>query len=190
MRNNSGRAAAAIPGYLAGTWKVDPKHSKIAFSVRQLGLKVRGQFTRSDITIITGHDPLDSSVTATIELASLDTGNEKRDAHIRSETFFDVADHPTASYRSTGIRRAGEGWVIDGELTLHGITRKVPLAVTATGFGPGENDPDGGRRAGFSATAQVSRGDFGIDRWTGGGLVVSDKVPISFEIQAIQAVPR
>jgi hypothetical protein len=101
----------------------------------------------------------------------------------RSDTFFDVAKHPTASYRSTGIRRAGEGWVIDGDLTLHGITRNVPLAVAVTGIGPG---PNGGRRAGFSATAQVNRGEFGIDRWTGGGLVVSDKVSISLEIHAIR----
>jgi polyisoprenoid-binding protein YceI len=138
---------------------------------------------RYDVTIVTGEDPLGSSVNATIELASLNTGNEKRDEHIRSETFFDVARHPTASPRSTGIRRAGEGWVIDGDLTLPGITRNGPLAVAVTGFGPG---PNGGRRAVFSATAQVHRGEFGIDRWTGGGLVVSDKFPISLEIHAIR----
>jgi polyisoprenoid-binding protein YceI len=183
MSNDSGHAVAAIPGYKSGTWKVDPAHSDIAFSVRQLLITtVSGRFTRYDVTIVTGEDPLGSSVNATIELASLDTGNEKRDEHIRSDTFFDVAKHPTASYRSTGIRRAGEGWVIDGDLTLHGITRNV-LAVAVTGIGPG---PNGGRRAGFSATAQVNRGEFGIDRWTGGGLVVSDKVPISLEIHAIR----
>jgi len=184
MSNHSGHAVAATPGYKSGTWKADPAHSGIAFSVRQLLITtVSGRFTRYDVTIDTGEDPLGSSVNATIELASLDTGNEKRDEHIRSDTFFDVAKHPTASYRSTGIRRAGEGWVIDGDLTLHGITRNVPLAVAVTGFGPG---PNGGRRAGFSATAQVSRGEFGIDRWTAGGLVVSDKVPISLEIHAIR----
>ena len=184
MSNDSGHAVAAIPGYKSGTWKVDPAHSGIAFSVRQLLITtVSGRFTRYDVTIVTGEDPLGSSVNATIELASLDTGNEKRDEHIRSDTFFDVAKHPTASYRSTGIRRAGEGWVIDGDLTLHGITRNVPLAVAVTGFGPG---PDGGQRADFSATAQVNRGEFGINGWTGGGLVVSDKVPMSFEIHAIR----
>jgi polyisoprenoid-binding protein YceI len=184
MSNDSGHAVAAIPGYKSGTWKVDPARSDIAFSVRQLLITtVSGRFTRYDVTIVTGEDPLGSSVNATIELASLDTGNEKRDEHIRSDTFFDVAKHPTASYRSTGIRRAGEGWVIDGDLTLHGITRNVPLAVAVTGFGPG---PNGGRLASFSATAQVNRGEFGIDRWTGGGLVVSDKVPISLEIHAIR----
>ena len=184
MSNDSSRAVAALPGYESGTWQVDPANSEIAFSVRQLLVTtVSGRFTRYDITIVTGEDPLDSSVNATIELASLDTGNEKRDEHIRTETFFDVANHPIANYRSTGIRRSDEGWVIDGELTLHGITRNVPLAVTARGFSPGSN---GDRRAKFSATAHVSRGEFGIDRWTGGGLVVSDKVPISFAIEAVR----
>jgi polyisoprenoid-binding protein YceI len=178
-----GSITPAIPGYLAGTWKADLEHSKIAFSVRQLGMKVHGRFTEFDITIVTGEDPLDSMVSAAIDLASLDTGNEKRDEHIRSDTFFDVAKHPTAGYNSTGIRRAGEGWVIDGDLTLHGVARNVPLAVAVTGFGPG---PNGGRRASFTATAQVNRGEFGIDRWTVGGLVVGDKVPISLEIHAIQ----
>jgi polyisoprenoid-binding protein YceI len=181
--NNPAPVAAAIPGYLAGTWKVDPEHSKIAFSVRQLGTRVHGRFTKFDITIVTGDDPSDSSVSAAIDLASLDTGNAKRDEHIRSDTFFDVAKHPAASYDSTGIRRAGEGWVIDGNLMLHGITRNVHLALAAIAFGPG---PNGGRRATFSATALVNRGEFGIDRWTGGGLVVSDKVPISLEIHAVQ----
>lgn len=116
MNNDSDHALAAIPGYQSGTWKVDPAHSDMAFSVRQLlTTTVSGRFTRYDITIVTGEDPLGSSVNATIELASLDTGNEKRDEHIRSDTFFDVAKHPTASYRSTGIRRAGECWVIDGD---------------------------------------------------------------------------
>jgi polyisoprenoid-binding protein YceI len=184
MSNHSGHTASAIPGYKSGTWKVDPAQSDIAFSVRQLLVTtVSGRFTRYDVTIVIGEDPLDSSVTATIDLASLDTGNDKRDEHVRSDTFFDVAEHPTASYCSTGIRRTGEGWVIDGDLTLHGITRNVPIAVAVTRFGPG---PNGGRHADFSATAQVSRSQFGINRWTGGGLVVSDQVPISLEIHAIQ----
>jgi polyisoprenoid-binding protein YceI len=185
MNNEPTHAVAEITGYQPGTWKVDPAHSDIAFSVRQLLITtVSGRFTRYDATIVAGEDPLGSSVDATIDLTSLDTGNEKRDKHIRTETFFDVAQHPTAGYRSTGIRRAGDGWVIDGDLTLHGITRNVPLAVTTTGFDPG---PNGGRRAFFSATAQVNRGDFGIGRWTGGGLVVSDKVPIRLEIHAVRS---
>jgi polyisoprenoid-binding protein YceI len=180
--SNESSYAAAIPGYQPGAWKVDPVQSDVAFSVRQLLMAtVSGRFTRYDVSIVTGEYPLDSSVNATIDLASLDTGSEKRDEHIRSDTFFDVAKHPTASYRSTGIRQTDAGWVVEGDLTLHGITRSVPLAVTVTEFGPG---PDGGRRAVFSATAQVVRSEFGIDGWTGGGLVVSDKVPISLQIHA------
>lgn len=182
MSNNSGHAVTAIPGYKSGTWKLGPAHSDIAFSVRNLLITtVNGRFTRYDVTIITGEDPLGSSVNATIELASLDTGNEKRDEHLRSDAFLDVAEHPTASYRSTGIRRAGEGWIIDGDLTLHGITRNVPLSIAATGF---DASPNGDRQARFSATAHVNRGEFGIDRWSGGGLVSSNTVPISIEIHA------
>ncbi len=179
MRNDIRGPAATIPGYRAGTWSVDSAESTIAFSVRQLGSKVAGRFTGFDITIVTADDPLDSSVSARIDLASIDTGNPKRDTHVRSDTFLDVATHPTARYDSTGVRRGSDGWVIDGELTLHGVTRAVPLIVATVGFGPG-------RRATFSARARISRGGFGIDRWTGGGLVVGDKVPISFEIHAHQ----
>ena len=111
-------AAVAIPGYLAGTWKADPVHSEIGLSVRQLMVgKIRGQFTSYDITIVTSQDPLGSSVAATIELASIDTGNERRDNHLRSADFFDVETYPTMSYRSTGIRQTDDGWIIDGELT-------------------------------------------------------------------------
>jgi polyisoprenoid-binding protein YceI len=184
MHKNPDPATVAIPGYLTGTWKVDPAYSDIAFSVRQLLITtVRGRFTSYDITIVAGTDPLRSSVAATIDLAGLHTGNAKRDEHLRSDTFLDVDEHPSASYRSTGIRQAGAGWVVDGDLTLRGITRNVPLAVTVTGFGP---DSDGGRRAEFCATARISRGEFGIERWTGGGLVVSDKVAISLEIRAVR----
>lgn len=180
---NTVPATVAIPGYLAGTWKADPVHSEIAFSVRQLMVsKLRGRFTSHDVTIVTRKDPLGSSVAATIDLASIDTGNHKRDNHLRSAAFFEVEAYPTMSYRSAGIRQAGDGWVIDGELTLHGLTRQVPLAVAVNGFGP---DPNGGQRAGFSATAQINRGDFGIAIPMGGGGVVSDKVSISLQIQAV-----
>jgi len=118
---------------------------------------------------------------ATIDLASVDTGNPKRDEHLRSATFLDVASHPRVTYESTGVRRAGGGWVVDGDLTVHGVTRPVPLAVAATGFAA---DPDCGGHASFSATAVVDRTDFGIDGWTGGG-VVGTKVRISLAITAV-----
>jgi polyisoprenoid-binding protein YceI len=181
MNNDPDIAAAAFPGYRAGTWKADPAHSEISFSVRQLVTKVRGRMTSFDIAIVTGDDPLDSSVRATIDLASVDTGNPKRDKHIRSSTFLDVAAHPRMTYASTGVRRAAEGWVVDGDLTVHGVTRPVPLAVVPTGFAA---HPDGGGHASFSATAVVDRRDFGIDRWSGGGMV-GTKVPISLRITTV-----
>jgi polyisoprenoid-binding protein YceI len=180
------RASVAIPGYLVGTWKADPVHSEIAFSVRHLMVaKVRGRFTSYDVTIVTSQDLLGSSVAATIDLASVDTGNEPRDNDLRSTDYLEVDKYPTMSYRSTGIRQTDDGWVIDGELTLHGVTRQVPLAVEVNGFGP---DPFGGQRAGFSATAQINRRDFGISNiipMDGGGVVVGDKVSISLEIEAV-----
>jgi polyisoprenoid-binding protein YceI len=183
---NFAPATVAIPGYLAGTWKADPVHSEIAFSVRHLMVSnTRGRFTSYDVTIITSEDPRGLSVAATIDLASIDTGNKTRDNHLRSADYLDVGKYPTMSYRSTGIRRTDSGWVIDGELTLHGVTRQVPLTGEVNGFGP---DPWGGQRAGFSATAQISRRDFGIDltiAMDGGGVAVGDKVSISLEIEAV-----
>jgi polyisoprenoid-binding protein YceI len=177
--------AGAVPGYPAGTWKADPGRSEIAFSVRLLLLgKARGRFTGFEATIVTGEDPMDSSVTATIDLASVDTGNARRDDHLRS-AYFQVENHPTMTYRSTGIRQADDGWGIDGELTLHGVTRSVPVTVEANGFVPG---PRSGKRIRFSATAQVDRSDFGIGRailLDGGGVGIGDKVAISLEIEAV-----
>jgi polyisoprenoid-binding protein YceI len=183
---NSATATAAIPGYLVGTWKADPVHSEIACSARQLMVsRVRARFTSYDVTIVTGEDPLGSSVAATIDLASIDTGFEPRDNHLRSADYLEVEKYPTMRYRSTGVRRTADGWVVDGELTLHGVTRQVPLALEVNGFTP---DPFGGHRAGFSATAEINRRDFGIDLTVplaAGGVAVGDRVSISLEIQAV-----
>jgi polyisoprenoid-binding protein YceI len=178
--------AVAVPGYLVGTWKVDPIHSEIAFSARHLMIsRVRGRFTTYDATIETSPDPLDSSVVATIDLASIATGNELRDNHLRSADYLETEKYPTMSYRSSGVRRTAEGWVVDGELTLHGVTRPVPLDVEVGGFSV---DAFGAQRVGFAATAQLSRRDFGIDITVpldGGGVAVGDKVTISLDIQAV-----
>jgi polyisoprenoid-binding protein YceI len=176
-------ATVTIPGYRAGTWKADPVHCEIALSIRQLMVStVRARFTSYHVTIVTSEDPLGSSVAASIDLASVDTGNQKRDNHLRSADILQVDKHPTMSYRSTGIRQTDHGWAIDGELTLHARTRQVPLAVAVTGFGPG---PNGEQRAGFTATAQINRRDFGITIPMGGGGVVSNKVSISLKIEAV-----
>ncbi|RVU15528.1 polyisoprenoid-binding protein [Streptomyces antnestii] len=177
---NTTPATTAVPGYVAGTWKADPAHSEIAFSVRLLGIiKTRGRFTTHDVTLVTDEDPLRSSVTATIDLASIDTGNAKRDNHLQSDGYLDVDTYPTMSYHSTGIRQTVGGWTVDGELTLHGVTRQVPLTLKVNAFTSGRRDE---RRAGFSATAEINRRDFGIDT---GGVALSNKVSVSLEIQAV-----
>ncbi|WP_331769589.1 YceI family protein (plasmid) [Embleya sp. NBC_00888] len=177
---NSAATTAAIPGYVAGTWKADPAHTEIAFSVRLLMIgKTRGRFTTHDVTLVTDENPLRSSVTATIDLASIDTGNEKRDNHLRAAAYLDVDTYPTMSYRSTGIRRTVDDWAVDGELTLHGVTRRVPLTLEVNAFGSDQRD---GQRARFSATAEINRRDFGIDA---GGVALGNKVSISLEIQAV-----
>jgi polyisoprenoid-binding protein YceI len=178
----------SIPGYVAGTWDIDPVHSEIGFSARHMMVsKVRGRFNTFSGKIVTGKDPLASSVTAEIELASIITGNEQRDEHIRSADFFEVEKYPTMTYRSTGVRQHGDGYVLDGELTLKGVTKSVPLTLELNGFGP---DPYGGTRAGFSATGELNRRDFNVNfsaPMSNGGAVVSDKITLSLEIEAVLA---
>jgi polyisoprenoid-binding protein YceI len=174
-----------IPRYRTGTWTADPLGSAITFSVRHFMIsKAHGRFTDFDVKITTAEDPLGSSVTATIDLSSVSTGIEARDNHLRAADYFDVSQYPTMTYESTGVRPNGSTWLVDGSLTLHGVTLPVPLDMEVNGFGP---DPFGGQRAGFSATAQISRRDFGIDVVVpmAGGVVVGDLVSVSLEIQAV-----
>ncbi len=175
----------------AGTWQIDPVHSEVSFSVRHLMVsKVRGTFSRFSGSIHVGDNPLDSSVEATIDMDSIDTRDATRDAHLRSADFFEVERYPTMTYRSTGIRAEGDGYVIDGELTLHGVSRPVELAVEFNGV---SSDPWGGTRAGFSATTEINRRDFGVDismPLDGGGVVVGDKVKVHLEIEAILDGPQ
>ena len=178
--------AETIPGYVAGSWTIDPLHSEVGFSVRHMMVsKVRGKFTKFSGELVTAENPLASSVTAEIDLSSIETGAEQRDAHLRSTDFFDTDNHPVMTYRSTGVRAERDGYVLDGELTLRGVTRQVPLHLEVNGFGP---DPYGGTRAGFTATAEINRQDFGVSYNAAletGGVVVSDKVNIQLEIEAV-----
>ncbi len=175
-----------LPGYVAGTWTIDPVHSEVGFSVRHMMVsKVRGKFGTFTGEIVTADNPLDSFATAAIDLSSIDTGNTQRDEHLRSADFFDIATTPTMTYRSTGIRQDGDDYVVDGELTIRGITRQVPLKLELNGFGP---DAYGGVRAGFTATGEINRNDFGVS-WNAaieaGGVVVSDKVSLHLEVEAV-----
>jgi polyisoprenoid-binding protein YceI len=179
-------STTAIPGYIAGTWKLDAVHSDVAFSVRHMMVsKVRGRFATVDATIVTAEDISQSSVTAEIDLSSINTSNEQRDGHLRSADFFDIETHPKLTYQSTSVTQHGDDWLVNGDLTLHGVTKPVALKVELNGF---TADPYGGQRAGFSATAEISRGDFGIEfnmPMDGGGVVVGDKISIQLEIEAV-----
>ena len=177
-----------LPGLTPGTWTIDPVHSDVSFTVRHMMVsKVRGAFRGVEGSVTVADNLLDSSVVATIDMASIDTGNEQRDAHIRSADFFEVETYPTMTFRSTAVRPAGDGYTLLGDLSLHGITKGVELTLEFVGAGP---DPFGGTRAGFSATTEISRSEFGIDismPMDGGGVVVSDKVRINLEIEAVLA---
>jgi polyisoprenoid-binding protein YceI len=180
-----------IPGYITGTWTIDPVHSDVAFTVRHMMVsKVRGHFTRFEGELVLASDPLASRVTATIDLSSIDTNNPQRDDDLRSANFLEIQTHPTMTYRSTGIRHGEDGFDVDGELSLHGVTRQVPLALVVNGF---TRDPYGGTRAGFSATAEIDRKDFGITTnipMDGGGVVIGDRIQIYIEIEAILSPPE
>ena len=179
-------APTGIPGYLAGTWTIDPVHSEVGFSVRHMMVsKVRGRFTNFSGSITTADNPVESTATAAIDLTSIDTGSPQRDDHLRSADFFEVEKYPTMTYRATGIRPDGDDWIVDGDLTLKGVTKNVPLHVELQGIGP---DAYGGTRAGFSASAEINRRDFGVDfnaAMETGGVVVADKVTIQLEIEAV-----
>ena len=177
-----------IPGYVAGTWAIDPVHSEVSFVVRHMMVsKVRGRFDKFDGTIVTAEDPLQSSVTAKVDLTSINTGQEQRDAHIRSADFFEVEKYPEMIFVSTGIKQGEEGFILEGDLTLKGITRPVAFNLEVNGIGP---DAYGGTRIGFSAETQIGRSDFGVN-FNGpipgvpGGAVVSENVTINLEIEGV-----
>jgi len=179
-------ATTQIPGYLAGTWDIDAVHSDISFSVRHMMVsKVRGRIARFSGVLVTGEDITSSTVNATIDATSIDTNNEQRDGHIRSADFFEVEAHPEWTFTSTAVRAGGDGLVIDGDLTIKGVTKAVSLDTEIGGFGP---DPYGGTRVGFTATTTINRNDFGVDismPLDGGGVVVGEKVAITLEIEAV-----
>jgi polyisoprenoid-binding protein YceI len=185
---------AAIVGLvspaLAATWALDPAHSSVAFSVRHMMVSnVSGEFTRlsgtvnGDQSAATG-----ATIEATIDAASISTREPKRDEHLRSADFLDVATYPTITFKSRKIEAAGEGsFKVTGDLTLHGVTKEVVLDVSDVT--PSIKDPMGKTRAGAHATTKINRKDFGIN-WSktldGGGVMVGDYVPITIEVEATQ----
>ena len=177
-----------IPGYKAGTWVLDPAHSEVTFSVRHMMIsQVRGVFGVKSATSEAGENPLDTKVTASVDVASVDTKDEGRDAHLRSADFFDAEANPTITFRSTEVRLdGGEDLALAGDLTINGVTRPVELDVEYNGSAV---DPWGNPRVGFSGVTEVSRKDFGLT-WNvaleAGGVLVGDKAKIAIEVSAVK----
>ena len=169
-----------------GTWAIDPVHSSVSFSVRHLMVsKVRGSFGTFSGAITVAEDGT-PSVTAQIDVASLNTGNDQRDGHIKSADFFDVEKYPTAEFTANGVRAAGDDYILDGDFTLKGVTKPISLALEFNGVNPGTGH---GAVAGFEASVVLNRKDFGIDidmPLETGGAVVGDKVTISLAIEALK----
>ena len=180
----------AVPAW-AGTWKIDPAHTAVGFSIRHMMVSnVRGTFGTVDGTV-TGDPakPLEAAIAVTIDARSIDTQNQKRDDHLRSPDFLDVARYPTITFRSTKIEPAGEGaFRVTGDLTLHGTTK--PVVVEVSDLTPPIKDPFGNTRAGAHATTKIDRKAFGVDYsklMDNGGLVVGDEVTISVDVEATLA---
>jgi polyisoprenoid-binding protein YceI len=178
-----------IPGYRPGTWILDPSHSEVTFSVRHMMIsKVRGTFGMKEATLVAPENPLEAKVEAKVDVTSIDTNDDGRDAHLRSADFFDTENFPTMEFASTGARVEDGDFFVDGDLTIRGITKPVSFAFEFGGFG---QDPYGNYKAGASAKAVINREDFGLT-WNAaletGGVLVGKEITIGLDLQgALQA---
>lgn len=170
------------------TWNIDGSHSNVEFAVKHMMVStVKGRFKAvSGSLTIDEANPANSTVAAAIEVASVETGVDQRDEHLRSDDFFNAAAYPQITFRSTAIEQRGEDWRLAGELTIRDVTRPVSLDVEFEGRGP---DAFGGERAGFTATTKINRKDYGI-HWNAlieaGGVAVSDTVKITLNIEVVR----
>ena len=179
--------AEHVAGYRTGTWKLDPTHSEIAFSVRHLAIsKVKGVFEQFDVTVVAPEHPADATVEATIEIASVNTKQAQRDQHLRTSDFFAADEHPQMRFRSTALRPQDDGeFVLEGDLTLRGVTRPVVLKGE---FGGITTDGYGQTKAGVEAKTKINRHDFGVS-WNAaleaGGMTLGDDVTVTFDLQFV-----
>ena len=174
----------------AATWELDPAHSSIGFAIRHMMIStVRGQFrTFTGKAVGDPASPGSASIEASIDAASIDTANEKRDAHLKTADFLDVEKFPKITFKSKTIEPAGAGKAkVTGDLTLHGVTKQVVLDVE--GPTPVIKDPMGNTKAGAHATTKINRKDFGIvwnKTMDGGGLMVGDEIDITIDVEAVK----
>jgi polyisoprenoid-binding protein YceI len=172
------------------TWAIDPSHSHVEFGVRHLMIAtVKGRFTDVKGTVVTGDaDPAKGSTEVTIGVASIDTREPQRDAHLKSADFFDVASFPEMTFRSTAIRdvKADGSFTLVGDLTIRGVSKEVALKVTSEGR---TKDPWGGERSGFTASTTIKRSDFGLT-WNvlleAGGVTVGEDVKITIDAELVK----
>lgn len=173
----------------SGTYEIDPSHSTVEFLARHLMIsKVRGRFSRFSGVITVGDSPATSAVRATIEAASIDTNDEKRDAHLRSADFLDSDNHPDLEFVSTGVEGGGDDlWTVTGDLTIRGVTRPVNLDVA---FDGAVTDPWGNDRIGLTASTEIDRDDWGLT-WNqaleSGGVVLGKKLRIELAVEAVRS---
>jgi len=182
----SSRTVNGVEYPAVGTYAIDTSHTRLGFAVRHMAVsKVRGDFKEFSGTLELAEDPTESKISVTIQAGSVDTHDENRDNHLRTNDFFDVENHPTWTFTSTAIRPiSGTEWNVDGDLTIRGVTRPVTLDATLEGV---VQDPYGMHRVGFSATTSIEREEFGVSFngvMEAGGVVVGKKVDIDLEIEA------
>jgi polyisoprenoid-binding protein YceI len=175
---------ASINDLPAGTWNIDASHSELGFTARHLMVtKVRGKFNEFEGSAKVADDVTASQVTAVVQLASIDTGSADRDAHLKSGDFFDVENNPTMSFTSTEVTDE----TLKGDLTIKGVTKPVEFDLEFNGLA---TDPWGNQKAGFEASTEINRKDFGLE-WNvaleGGGVLVSEKIKINLDVQLVQA---
>ncbi|OCG73867.1 YceI family protein [Microbacterium sediminis] len=175
-----------IPGYTPGTYVLDPAHSEVGFEVRHMMIsKVRGLFAVKSATIVLPENVLEATVEATADVASIDTKDEGRDAHLRSADFFDAETYPTITFRSTGVRVEGGEFFVDGDLTIKDVTKNVTFDLELGGFG---TDPFGNFKVGATAQATINREEFGLT-WNAaletGGVLVGKDVKITLDLQGV-----
>ena len=181
-------ASTASPAGISGDYVLDPAHTRIGFSARHaMVTKVRGAFHEFEgIAHVDADNPADSSVRVTIQSASLTTGNDQRDGHLRSADFFDVETYPEIRFVSTDVKRDGTDWTITGDLTINEVTKPIAVTFEETGAA---TDPFGNERVGFEGSVAINRSDWGL-KWNAaleaGGVLVSEKVTLEFDVSAIR----
>lgn len=172
-----------------GTWNVDPSHSNVGFAVKHMGIAtVRGSFGTFEGTLEVGADLASAKAYGSADVASVDTGENDRDTHLRSADFFDAEANPKITFASTAITAVDdETFTIVGDLTIHGVTNPITLTAEVQGT---DTDPWGNERVGLEVTGQLSRGDYGMkfnQALGSGNMMVADKVKLSLDLSAVKA---